>query len=340
MLFIDSKYASMLAPYLRNFKKKNDYLWNYSCPVCGDSSTNKTKARGYIYRKKNDLFVKCHNCGYGTNLGNFIKEVSSNLYDEYVVERYKSGTNKHNSHKTPTDFELFKTETKPILRDAFLDEVTPITDLPNDHPVMVYVREREIPENKFSLLYVTAHFKRLTNKFTFKFVDTEHDHPRLIIPFFNDHGKVFAFQARAFGDEQPKYYTIKLDESADRVYGLERVDWSRHVTVVEGPIDSLFLDNCIAVAGSSVEMDTIQKIKTNSTIVLDNEPRNKEICAVLKKYIENDYRVCLWPDTVQQKDINDMIKSGMTPEVVQEIINNNSFQGLAAMAAFSGWKKC
>lgn len=339
MLFIDSKYASMLNTYLRNFKQKKDYLWNFSCPICGDSSSNKQKARGYIYRKKNDLFVKCHNCGYGSNIGNFIKQVSTPLYDEYTLERYKTGANKHNSHKKPDDFDIFKQETPIILKDSFLDEVTCITELPNDHPVIEYVKSRKIPENKFSNLFVTAGFKRLTNKFTFKFTDEENDHPRLIIPFMDQHGKVFAFQGRAFGDEQPKYYTIKL-EDRDKIYGLDRVDWAKPIYVVEGPIDSLFLDNCLAVAGSSIGMETIENIKSNCTIVLDNEPRNKEICKILEGYIKNDFKVCLWPDTIEQKDINEMVQAGLSSSKIKSIIEENSYQGLAAVAAFTGWKKC
>lgn len=339
MLFIDSKYASMLNTYLRNFKQKKDYLWNFSCPICGDSSSHKQKARGYIYRKKNDLFVKCHNCGYGSNIGNFIKEVSALLYDEYVLERYKSGTNKHNSHKKPEEFDFFKQESNIILKDSFFDDVTCITDLPDGHPVLDYVKKRQIPENKFSNLFVTAGFKRLTNRFTFKFADEENDHPRLIIPFMDQHGKVFAFQGRAFGDEQPKYYTIKL-EDRDKIYGLERVDWSKHIYVVEGPIDSLFLDNCLAVAGSSIGVGTIEAIKSNCTIVLDNEPRNKEICNILEGYIKNEFKVCLWPDTIKQKDINEMVQAGLSSSEIKTIIDENTYQGLAAVAAISAWRKC
>ncbi len=99
MLYIDAKYANILGSRLRNFKQKDQYLWNYSCPVCGDSSKNKLKARGYIYRQKTDLFVKCHNCGYGTNIGNLIKYVDTQLYDEYVLERYKGGATRYNDHK-------------------------------------------------------------------------------------------------------------------------------------------------------------------------------------------------------------------------------------------------
>ena len=340
MLYIDTKYANMLAPRLRNFKQKKDYLWNYSCPVCGDSSSNKLKARGFIYRKKSDLFVMCHNCGYGTNIGNFIKFVDQTLYDEYVIERYKSGTVRYNSHKDVTP--MFKEERKPevVLEDSVLKDLKRLDKLPEDHPAVQYVLNRKIPKDKLELMYFCMKFKKWTNSVHFKFTNENDDHPRLIFPFFNTHGKVFAFSGRSFGPEEPKYYTIKLDEDAEKVYGLERIDFSKHIYVVEGQVDSLFLPNCIAVAGASFDIDTIQKIKTNCTVVMDNEPRNKDICKQLNKYITAGYKVCMMPETVEQKDINEMVMSGKTIEEVVNLINTNSYNGLEAQMHFATWKKC
>ena len=337
MLYIDAKYASMLAPRLRNFKQKKDYLWNYSCPVCGDSSKNKLKARGFIYRAKSDLFVKCHNCGYGTNLGNFIKFVDNNLYDEYVIERYKSGATRYNAHKDIT--QVVKEEMPLVFEDAVLKNLQRLDLLPETHPAVKYVLDRKIPHDKLELMYFCKAFKKWTNSVKFKFTSEENDHPRLIFPFFNSHGKVFAFSGRAFGQEEPKYYTIKLDDDADKVYGLERVDYSKHIYVVEGQVDSLFLPNCIAVAGASFDTDTIQKIKTNCTVVMDNEPRNKDIVKQLHKYIINGYRVCMMPDTVEYKDINEMVMAGYTIDQIVELINKNSYVGLEAQLHFATWKK-
>ena len=73
------------------FKKKGDNLWNFRCPYCGDSKKSRTKARGFVFRKKNDLFFKCHNCGMGTTLGNLIKYLDSKIYKDYIMERYSSG---------------------------------------------------------------------------------------------------------------------------------------------------------------------------------------------------------------------------------------------------------
>lgn len=340
MLYIDAKYAQILGSRLRNFKQKKDYLWNYSCPVCGDSSKNKLKARGYIYRAQSDLFVKCHNCGYGTNLGNLIKYVDPILYDQYVLERYKSGAVKENSHK---DISVFVTESKPIemLEDDILSPLKRLDTLDKQHPAIQYVNKRQIPKDKWHLLYFASKFKAFTNSVTAKFVEPIVDeHPRMIIPYFTSAGKCFAFQARAYGNEEPKYYTIKVDETQEKIYGLERIDYGKRILVVEGPIDSLFLPNAVAVSGASFDTPTIRSILTNATIIMDNEPRNKDIVKQLEKYINLGYSVCMFPDFIRQKDINEMILDGkMTVDEITNVINTNTYFGMEAKLKFSTWRK-
>lgn len=338
MLYIDAKYAQILGSRLRNFKQKSDYLWNFSCPVCGDSSKNKLKARGYIYRAKTDLFVKCHNCGYGTNIGNLIKHVDATLYDQYVLERYKAGAVKYNSHK---DIKPIVQEEKELLEDDILKSLTRLDKLPTDHPAVKYIIDRKIPMNKWNLLYFAPKFKKFVNGVTPKFQEPiVDDTPRMIIPYFTTAGKCFAFQGRAYGKEEPKYYTIKVDETQEKIYGLERIDYGKRVYVVEGPIDSLFLPNALAVSGASFDTPTIRSLLTNATIVMDNEPRNKEIVKQLEKYIEAGFSVCMFPDTVQQKDINEMIiHSGLNVDEIIELINTNTYRGIDAKLRFINWRK-
>ena len=339
MLHIDMKYASLLGTRLRNFAKKNDYLWNYSCPICGDSKTNPRKARGYIYKFKQDLLVKCHKCGYSTNIGNLIKYIDSNLYDEYVVERYKNGATRYNDHKYIA--EVLPPTVDLDLDDLVLDELSRIDRMRDEHPAVQYVANRNIPKDKWNLLYFSPKFKSYVNSIIPKFPEPINDeHPRLVIPYFNSHGKVIAFQGRAFGKEEPKYYTIKIDETEEKIYGLERIDYSKRIFVVEGPIDSLFLPNAIAVSGSSFDTPTIRQLLTNATIVMDNEPRSKEITKQLAKYIDKGYNVVMYPDTVVEKDINEMILSGRTPAQILDLINRNTFTGMEAKLRFTEWRKC
>lgn len=342
MLYVDVKYANMLGPRLRNFKQKSDYLWNYSCPVCGDSSKNKTKARGYIYKVKMGLFVKCHNCGYSTNIGNLIKYVDSNLYEEYVLENYKEGGAPRSAHKS-VDVAIPDIIRKPDLGDdSVLDPLKRLDKMRPDHPAVQYVLKRKIPSKFLSMLYFAPRFKHYVNTIIpdkFKNAEFE-EHPRLIIPYFTNHGKCFAFQGRAFGKEDPKYMTIKVDDTEEKIFGLDRINYAKRVYIVEGPLDSLFIPNTIAVSGSSFNSPTIEALKTNATIVYDNEPRSKELTKLIKKTIDAGFSVCLWPDSVEEKDINDMILAGRTPEQILAIINDNTFQGASAQLRFAVWRKC
>ena len=160
------------------------------------------------------------------------------------------------------------------------------------------------------------------------------DHPRLIIPFRDKEGEVFAYQGRAFGNEQPKYITIKLKD-CDKIFGLNRVDTSKHFYVVEGPLDSLFVDNCLAVGGSHFDRLGYGEF----TVIFDNEPRNREICKSIETTIEKDYRVCLWSDRNPHKDINDMILGGMSPDDIMKEIKENTFRGAEARVRFTEWRK-
>ena len=329
--YIDLKYINELSARLSQFKKKGDYLYNFRCPHCGDSKKSKTKARAYFYRVKNDMFFKCHNCGEGQSLTNFLKFIDTKKYEQYLLERYK-GSAPSTPQPKFNDF-------KPVFEELdILDSLQAVSDLNEDHPVRQYVVNRKIPEKYFSKLYVCNKFMTFVNKVkpnTFSHVKGEH--PRLIIPFYDSEEKIFAFQGRAFGKEQPKYLTIKLDESKQKVYGLERVNLQEPIYIVEGPIDSLFIDNCLAAAGADL---TLRVEPSNVTYIFDNEPRNKEIIKRMYDVIEKDYNIVIWPNELQLKDVNDMVVSGMSKAKVQTIISTNTFSKLEALTKLSYYKKC
>ena len=341
MLYIDITYANRLGSYLRNFKQKSQYLWNYSCPVCGDSSSKKTKARGYIYRQKTGLFCKCHKCGYSTNLGNLIKYTSENLYTEYVTDRFKNNAKPRNDHRKLEEvIPQLKTIKLDLLEDDVLSKLKRIDKIPDTHYAAKYLTKRCIPKELWYLFYYTPKFfKYVNDNIKHQFPKLEQDHPRLIIPFFNAFGKCFALQGRAFGKEIPKYYTIKIDDTEEKIFGLERVDYGKRILITEGPIDSLLLPNALAVSGSSFDTPTIKQILTNATIISDNEPRHPEIVKIIGKNIDKGYSVCLMPETFKHKDINDAIIAGVNIEEIVNIINNNTFTGMEAKLRFATWKK-
>ena len=329
--YIDLKFINDLSGRLSQFKKKTDYLFNFRCPHCGDSQKSKTKARAYLYRVKNDMFFKCHNCGQGQNLANFIKFIDPKLYEQYLLERYKKSapaTPKPKFDFKPTKF----TNQTPI------DDLKSIKDLPEDHPARLYCMNRKIPEKYFDKLFLSDKFMTLVNEVKPNTYKITKDHPRLIIPFYDTTGKVFAFQGRAFGKEQPKYLTIKLDENKQKVYGLDKINFQQPIYITEGPIDSLFIDNCLAAGGADLFLKN--KIPNeNITYIFDNEPRNKDIVNRMYKVIEQDFNVVILPEDLQLKDVNDMIMSGLTKLELQNIISNNTYSKLSALTKLNYWKK-
>jgi transcription elongation factor Elf1 len=326
--YIDIKYINLISPQLQQFKKKGEALWNFRCPYCGDSKKSKIKARGFVYRKKNDLFYKCHNCGVGATLGGLLIHVDSKTHKDYIMERYKQGV-KTNNPEPEFKFDV------PVFRSKdIFSSLNSLEKLGKDHPARKIIERRKLPNRALKDLYLCDSFYKFTNTLIpNKFPSLDGDHPRLLIPFRNEKGEIFAYQGRAFGKEQPKYITIKL-EDRDKIFGLDRVDKSKPIYVVEGPLDSLFLDNCVAVAGAD-----FSNMKGDLIIIYDNEPRNKEINKQIEKTIDQGKSVCLWPDSMIHKDINDMVIAGYTKEQVQEIITDNTFSGAAAQLRFSEWRK-
>ena len=329
--YIDLKFITNISSRLGQFKKKTDYLFNFRCPHCGDSQKSKTKARAYFYRVKNDMFFKCHNCGQGQSLANFIKFIDPKMYEQYLLERYKKS-----APATPKP--EFKFEPVKFKEKTLLDKLKKISDLTPDHPARLYCIDRKIPEKYFDILYLSEKFMTLVNEVKPNTYKVYKDHPRLIIPFYDTTGKLFAFQGRSFGNEQPKYLTVKLDENKQKVYGMERVSFQKPIFITEGPLDSLFVDNCIAAAGADLILrNTIPNDQI--TYIFDNEPRNKEIIDRMYKVIEKDYNLVVWPEDMRHKDINDIIMSGVSKTDLQTIISNNTHSKLSALTQLKYWKK-
>ena len=334
--YVDIKYLNLMSHRLPKFTKKGDYLWNFRCPFCGDSKKSQSKARGYVYRTKNDLFYKCHNCSKGTNLANLILEVEESLYSQYLVERYKEGTTANGRGKNVENpkFDI----PKPIFIDKdIFSEFKSFRELGQHHPAVKILEQRRIPKDRFNDIYLVDKFYSWTNKLIpNKFKSLENDHPRMVIPFRDENKKIFAYQGRAFGKETPKYITIVLDQKYKKVFGIDRLDSSGSVIICEGPLDSLFLPNCIAVAQADLRL---HQYKDKGTLVPDNEPRNEEIVKNIERAIDDGYKVVIWPSHIREKDINDMILSGLTSNEIIKIIKHNTFSGLTAKTKLTNWRR-
>jgi len=336
--YIDIKFTNVLSSRLPKFKRKSEYLFNFRCPHCGDSQKSSTKARGFVYRKKNDMFFKCHNCGVGQSLGNFIKFMDPLLHKEYVFERFKEG--KDVSVKPEFDFTPSKTLKEFNRYDKALRNLRRFDELVTTHPAKQFVYDRLIPKEHWDKFFFCSKFYEFSNEIIpDKFPSLEHDHPRVVIPFYDRSGSFFAYQGRAFGQEQPKYITIKFDDTKQKIYGLDRIDLNKPVMITEGPIDSLFLDNAISLAGADADIDIVNIQHQQCTMIFDNEPRNQQIVDRMIKAVDKNLNLVIWPQSLRVKDINDMIISGKSISQVQRLIYNNTHSGLTALQHINNWKR-
>lgn len=332
MSYIDSKYIGLVSSRLEKFKQVKNNLYNFRCPYCGDSKRHKNKARGYIYQYKNDHNYKCHNCGESRSFTNFLKDLDTVLYDQYVLERYKEGLTGKNSNTPDPKFNFVK----PNFKKNKLDLPT-ISELNKEHFARIYVEKRKIPHKFFDSLYFCEKFKSWTNTQKQTFESIEYDEPRIIIPLINK-GEIFGFQGRSLKKTSAaKYITIILNDKHPKFYGLDDINWDKTVYVVEGPFDSMFLDNSIAMVGADFDnMFFITNFDSNFVIVYDNEKRNKQIVQRMENAINSHFPIVIWPSNIVEKDINDMVLSGHD---IQSVIECNTYSGLEAKTKLISWKR-
>lgn len=336
--WIETKYTNLIGSRLVLFKKKQN-VWNFRCPICGDSQKNKFKARGFIYEKAGRLLYICHNCNVSMSFGSFLKTIDAELHKQFVLEKYKEKTT-HVSTKRPAEPDISQFHTPKFIKYTELNQLKKISQLEPEHPAKRYVVYRKIPNYFHSKLFYAPKFKKFTNTLVpGKFAATDVDEPRLIIPLVDQYENLFGFQGRSFSPTGIRYITIILNDQMPKVYGLEHVKIDKKVYVFEGPIDSMFVPNSMAMVGSSLDLSTLPIAKSNIVIVFDNEPRNKEIVKSVEKYISLGYNVCIWPTHIEQKDVNEMVLAGVKPVDIKLIIDNNTFCGLSAMVQLNQWKK-
>ena len=318
---VDSKFIGLVSSRLQKFKRVKADLYNFRCPICGDSKKNKSKTRGYLYAVKANTNFKCHNCGASMSLNNFLKQVDPAVHKQYVMEKFKEG---HSSRISVITEPVFKFEAPKFKQKIDLPKAS-------ENPRAAgYLTARQLDGNKF---YYAKHFKKFTNKLKHTFDDTKYDEDRIIIPLYYNKNLV-GFQGRSIDPSPVKYITVMLDDDAPKIYGLDNIRRDAPVYITEGPFDSTFIRNAIAMCGA--DADISRWGISNPVWIYDNEPRNREITNRISKTIDSGQSVVIWPDNIDDKDINDMVMSGLD---VQSVIELNTYSGLEAKLKFNTWKK-
>jgi len=321
MDYVDVKYINLISARFQKFKKVKNNLYNFRCPICGDSQKNRNKARGYLYQVKNNTNFKCHNCGVNISFNNFLKEIDSVIHKQYTFEKFKEG---HTGRNFTVEEPVFQFETPKF---------KPRLDLPkaSENPeAKEYLVKRKLNSDNY---YYAEKFKEWTNSLHPIFDSTERDEPRIIIPLFYQNTLV-GFQGRALGSNKIKYITVMLNDNAPKIYGLDELQKDKTIYVTEGPFDSTFISNAIALCGA--DGDLVKWGISNPVWIYDNEPRNTEIVSRIARTIDRGERIVIWPTSVKEKDINDMVLSGLD---VQSVIELNTYSGLEAKLKFTTWKK-
>ena len=340
-MLTDLKYVTLLSSRLRNFKKVRNRLYNCSCPLCGDSKTHQKKARGYFYEQKGRMWYKCHKCGKAMTFQTFIKQFDVVMAQEYRNERLQSKYGVRRSVPKP-EIKPMKDNTVERLKlsignSKVTDLLIPFDDAPEN--IKSYLRNRKLSEEVLhKYFYYTTGFKKFVNtlvKGKFSAASLKYDEERIVVLFFDEDGNITGFQGREVTASYAKYVTIKFDEDGSKVFGRDRIDKSKPVYVVEGPIDSLFVDNCAAACGGDLVSQTADE-DFESVYVFDNEPRKKEITYKMEKAIAANKKVVIFPTNIRENDVNDMVSAGIN---VNRIFKENTVQGLAARMRFAVWRK-
>jgi hypothetical protein len=275
-----------------------------------------------MYVMKNNTNFKCHNCGASLSLNNFIKKLDTTLNRQYTIEKFREG---HTGRNFTAEEPVFNFK-KPVFKKKL--------DLPkaSEDPVAnKYLVERKLNPDRF---YFTDSFKKWTNSKKQTFDSTYRDEPRIIIPMYDRDKDLIGFQGRSLIPNSVKYITVMLNDHSPKLYGLDNVDEKQPIYIVEGPFDSTFVENAVAMCGSDVDIRSFDW--SDHIWVLDNEPRNREIVNRIAKLIDRGEKVVIWGNNIVEKDINDMVLAGHD---VMSMIKLNTYAGLEAKIKFNTWKK-
>lgn len=336
MLSIDLQYLNRVKGRLDNFTQRDIYLWNFSCPICGDGEGN--KKRGYVMLSNDgkSLVYHCHNDGCGSHsFKTLLRTIDESIVKDYEIDTFKTKINTQDNKKA----EAYKI---PKAADPNLKPLKKISQLQYDHPCRLYLDSRKIPTRLHHKLYYCPTFKSWTNTMLKDKFDLSHgDEERLIIPFFDKDKNMYAYQGRALDNREPRYITIKLDESKPKIYGIDTVDFNKKYYVLEGVFDAIFVTNALAACGSSLIADTeeLDRNIQNAVLVFDNEPFKASIFKEMERAIDRGFSIMIWPSAFACKDINEFIVKGGSREDVYKMFSKNTYRGLDAKLRLVKWRR-
>lgn len=322
----ENLYIQYISPYLRNFRQKTNRLYNFSCPICGDSNIDKRKARGFLYEKQGNFFYRCHNCGASHSFSKFLELQFPQYYSSYITEKYRGSKTNEDS------FSLDQSSEGDIDRSYKVS---------NYEKAMKYLDSRLIPKSRREDLFFIPSLSVLKPLFPSYNFEKIYDSPKIVIPIRDRSKKLIGATCRAISEKDSlRYVELKKDASAALIFGLDRVDFSNRILAFEGAFDSMFFKNAIAVNGSNLDSLDEHIPKNLTVLCFDNQPRNREICNLMGESIDHGWKILIWPEGIKAKDPNKMLTDReLSISQLHEVVKSNIFEGLEAKLRLAKWRK-
>lgn len=314
---------------------------NCRCPICGDSEKSKIKARFWVNEVDGELLVGCFNCGTHSNFTSFCKSYYPDTFKELMFNKY----NKDNNEKVEIPSNIGKGFSNIPEKSNIEIQVKKyckcISDLPENHPIVNYVKQRKIPEKFYEYFWFTSEWQQLVHSIQKESYQNPKPENRLVMIIKDFDKRWTAIQGRSLqNNPRNKYITIKENDNANKIFGLDKVDLNKQVFLVEGIVDSLFVENSVAITGGSMNFNDIPIPKEKRVWVWDNENRAQHTVERIEKAVNANENIVLFDNNWKSKDINDLIvKENISVQEVNNYLKNNIINGLLAQLKFKQWRK-
>jgi hypothetical protein len=261
----------------------------------------------------------------------FLNIVNPQLYQQMKFEKFKShGT------QNETISEIFLQKPKGLELDIVCKK---IYSLDPSHPARKYLDGRLIPELAQKSLYFIEDFSRMKEVFP-NYEKLQKD-PRIVIPIYTRQGELAGITARAINATNLRYVSLRGSTDAPLYYNFDRLDLNKKVYTLEGAFDSMFLPNAMGIEGADFKRLENYLSKKAFVAIFDNQPRNRLIVEKIERCCDQGFNLVVWPEgmDVHGKDINELIKAGLSVEKIMQTIDENTFSGLKCKLMINEWKR-
>lgn len=335
-LYILRKYVGYLNQYIPKFQRVSEDLYLGRCPFCGDSRKNPNKKRFYVYRHGDTLNYKCHNCGKSGSLVGLIRELNSELHKEMFVEALKES----GGYSEPVARRKITREPDEptYYREDILKSTKTCSDLPEEHPARAYLKSRSL--DSFSdRFYFVPDYGSFCRAMHMQNSERLRDDARVVLVCRNYKRDIIGCIGRSLDSASKiRYISSVTEKGLHPFYGLDNLDSTRTIYVCEGAIDSLMIDNSVAVSCADLDRigQEIGNAKERCVLIPDNERRQPHIMKRLNRYIQDGWKVVMFPDWLSgHKDMNEMITSGaLTRDGLMDVLKKNTYSGINATIKF------